>query len=91
MPARNAGVAFQRALITTARLGAPPRTAGTVPLGVMVDDLAVAEARVISLGARPLRGGDHVYADLPDTRSASSPPRPGHHRLLKRRSIEVAL
>lgn len=29
----------------------------------MVDDQAAAEARVIELGARPLAGGDHVYAD----------------------------
>jgi hypothetical protein len=29
----------------------------------MVDDLAAAEARVIVLGASPLTGGHHVYAD----------------------------
>ena len=32
-------------------------------LDVMVDDLEDASRRVLDLGARPLAGGDHVFAD----------------------------
>jgi hypothetical protein len=44
---------------------------------VMVDDIVKAEPRVIALGARPLAGGDHVYAD------------PAGHPLLPHRSASV--
>ena len=57
----TSGVAFQRA--PDYQPWPTPDRPQQFHLDVMVDDLAVAEARVISLGARPLRGGDHVYAD----------------------------
>ena len=59
----TSGVAFQRAPDYHPPEWPTPDRPQQFHLDVMVDDLAVAEARVISLGARPLRGGDHVYAD----------------------------
>ena len=59
----TSGVAFQRAHDYQPPEWPTSARPQQFHLDVMVDDLAVAEARVISLGARPLRGGDHVYAD----------------------------
>jgi hypothetical protein len=59
----TSGVAFQGAADYQPPSWPTPDRPQQFHLDVMVDDLAVAEARVISLGARPLRGGDRVYAD----------------------------
>jgi hypothetical protein len=58
-----AGVAFQVAPDHQPPQWPDPNRPQQVHLDVMVDDQAAAEARVIELGARPLAGGDHVYAD----------------------------
>jgi catechol 2,3-dioxygenase-like lactoylglutathione lyase family enzyme len=59
----TSGVAFQRVPDYQPPQWPTPDRPQQFHLDVMVDDLPVAEARVISLGARPLRGGDHVFAD----------------------------
>jgi catechol 2,3-dioxygenase-like lactoylglutathione lyase family enzyme len=59
----TSGVAFQRAPDHQQPRWPDPRFPQQVHLDVMVDDLDAADGEVLALGARPLAGGDHVYAD----------------------------
>ena len=59
----TSGVAFQRAPDHQPPEWPNPDRQQQFHLDVMVDDLAAAQPQVIALGARPLTGGDHVYAD----------------------------
>ena len=57
------GLAFQRAPRHEAPSWPDPTSSQQVHLDVMVEDLAVADAAVVGLGAARLAEGDHVYAD----------------------------
>ncbi len=57
------GFAFQRASGHQPPSWPDPQSSQQVHLDVMVDDLDAADAAVVALGATPLAGGDHVYAD----------------------------
>ena len=59
----TSGVAFQLAPNHQPPAWPNPDRPQQFHLDVMVDDIVTAEPRVIALGARPLAGGDHVYAD----------------------------
>jgi catechol 2,3-dioxygenase-like lactoylglutathione lyase family enzyme len=59
----TSGVAFQLARNHEPPDWPNPDRPQQFHLDVMVDDIVTAEPRVIALGARPLAGGDHVYAD----------------------------
>ncbi len=59
----TSGLAFQRAPDHQAPRWPDPRYPQQVHVDVMVDDLDTADTEVLALGARPLAGGDHVYAD----------------------------
>jgi catechol 2,3-dioxygenase-like lactoylglutathione lyase family enzyme len=59
----SSGLAFQLAPDNQPPDWPNPERPQQFHLDVMVDDLAAAVPRVIELGARPLAGGDHVYAD----------------------------
>jgi catechol 2,3-dioxygenase-like lactoylglutathione lyase family enzyme len=59
----TSGVAFQLAPNHQPPDWPNPDRPQQLHLDVMVDDIVMAEPRVIALGARPLAGGDHVYAD----------------------------
>lgn len=60
---RTSGLAFQLAPDHRPPQWPDPAHPQQVHLDVMVDDLEVADPLVRALGARPLSGGDHVYAD----------------------------
>lgn len=57
------GFAFQLAPNYLPPQWPDPARPQQVHLDVMVDDLEAAEPLVLKLGARRLKGGDHVYAD----------------------------
>ncbi|MDQ2758562.1 MAG: VOC family protein [Actinomycetota bacterium] len=57
------GYAFQLATDHRAPQWPAPEHPQQVHLDVMVDDLVVASAAALALGARALPGGDHVFAD----------------------------
>jgi len=59
----TSGVAFQLASDHQPPEWPNPDRPQQLHLDVMVDDVDAAEPLVVSLGARPLAGGDHVYAD----------------------------
>lgn len=59
----TSGFAFQRAPGHVAPVWPDPASSQQVHLDVMVDDLEAAGAAVVALGAVPLAGGDHVFAD----------------------------
>lgn len=59
----TSGFGFQRVADHQPPVWLDPAQPRQVHLDVMVDDLAVAAAAVLALGARPLSGGDHVFAD----------------------------
>jgi len=59
----TSGFAFQLAPDHRPPQWPDPERPQQVHLDVMVDELAVAEPRVLALGARQLPEGDHVYAD----------------------------
>ena len=59
----TSGFAFQRAPDHRPPRWPDPAHPQQMHLDVMVDDLDVAHERVLTIGARPLPGGDHVYAD----------------------------
>ena len=59
----SSGFAFQLAPDHRAPQWPDPAHPQQMHLDVMVDDLDAAEPMVLALGARPLAGGDHVYAD----------------------------
>lgn len=59
----SSGFAFQLAPDHEPPQWPDPARPQQVHLDVMVDDLAIAEPRVLALGARKLSGGGHVYAD----------------------------
>ena len=59
----TSGLAFQRAPDHQAPRWPDPRYPQQVHVDVIVDDLDTADTEVLALGARPLAGGDHVYAD----------------------------
>ncbi len=59
----TSGVAFQLAPGHQPPDWPDPNRPQQMHFDVMVDDVAVAEPQVLALGARPLPGGDHVYAD----------------------------
>ena len=59
----SSGFAFQRAPDHQPPRWPDPAYPQQMHLDVMVDDLEVAHSRVLEIGARPLPGGDHVYAD----------------------------
>jgi len=59
----TSGFAFQFAPDHRPPQWPDPERPQQVHLDVMVDELAVAEPRVLALGARQLPEGDHVYAD----------------------------
>lgn len=61
--ATTSGYAFQRAPDHQPPSWPDPEHPQQVHLDVMVEDLEEAGAAVTALGARPLPGGDHVYAD----------------------------
>jgi catechol 2,3-dioxygenase-like lactoylglutathione lyase family enzyme len=60
---RHSGLAFQRAPDHQPPRWPDPNFPQQIHLDVMVDDLDLADAAVLSLGARRLPAGDHVYAD----------------------------
>ncbi len=60
---QTSGFAFQLAPDHVPPRWPDPSAPQQMHLDVMVDDLAVASAAVLRLGARPLTPGDHVYAD----------------------------
>lgn len=60
---RTSGFAFQRAPDHRSPRWPELEHPQQFHLDVMVEDLAVAESRVLALGARRLPAGDHVYAD----------------------------
>ena len=59
----TSGFAFQRAPGHVPPRWPDPASSQQVHLDVMVDDLAVADAAVVALGATRLDDGDHVYTD----------------------------
>jgi catechol 2,3-dioxygenase-like lactoylglutathione lyase family enzyme len=59
----TSGFAFQLAPDHRAPQWPDPAHPQQMHLDVMVDDLATAAAQVTALGALPLAGRDHVYAD----------------------------
>ena len=59
----TSGFGFQRVADHQPPAWPDPRHPQQLHLDVMVDDLDVAEAQVVALGARLLPEGDHVYAD----------------------------
>jgi catechol 2,3-dioxygenase-like lactoylglutathione lyase family enzyme len=59
----TSGLAFQRAPEHRPPTWPDPAVPQQMHPDVMVDDLAAATAAVLELGARPLPGGDHVFAD----------------------------
>lgn len=60
---RTSGIAFQLAPGYEPPHWPDPASSLQMHFDVMVDDKDDAAARVLALGARPLPGGDHVYAD----------------------------
>lgn len=60
---RSSGVAFQLAPDHQPPEWPDPRRPQQIHVDVMVDDLDAATPLVLALGARPLPGGDHVFAD----------------------------
>jgi catechol 2,3-dioxygenase-like lactoylglutathione lyase family enzyme len=60
---RSSGFAFQLAPDHQRPDWPDPARPQQFHLDVMVDDVDVAEPRVLALGATLLAGGDHVYAD----------------------------
>ena len=85
----TSGVAFQRAANHQPPEWPNPDRPQQFHLDVMVDDVAAAEPRVISLGAQPLAGGDNVYADPAGHPFASSHARRGHRRSIRRRDASA--
>lgn len=73
---RTSGFAFQLAPDHRSPAWPDPQRPQQVHLDVMVDDLGVADREVRRLGARPLIGGEHVYAD-PAGHPFCLIPRPG--------------
>jgi catechol 2,3-dioxygenase-like lactoylglutathione lyase family enzyme len=61
--ARTSGFGFQRAPDHQPPRWPDPEHPQQVHLDVMVEDPAAAGPRVVALGARPLPGGEDVYAD----------------------------
>jgi catechol 2,3-dioxygenase-like lactoylglutathione lyase family enzyme len=72
----TSGLAFQRVPGHRPPTWPDPAVPQQMHLDVMVDDLASAAVAVRSLGAHPLPGGDHVYAD-PAGHPFCLIPRPG--------------
>jgi hypothetical protein len=60
---RTSGLAFQRSADQRPATWPDPAIPQQIHLDVMVDDQAAAHERVVALGATPLPGGNHVYAD----------------------------
>jgi catechol 2,3-dioxygenase-like lactoylglutathione lyase family enzyme len=60
---RSSGLAFQRSTGHRPPEWPRPDRSQQFHLDVMVDDLDLADREVLALGAHPLPGGDHVYAD----------------------------
>ncbi|MBN9621251.1 MAG: VOC family protein [Actinobacteria bacterium] len=60
---RTSGFAFQLAPDHRPPRWPDPDHPQQMHLDVMADDLDEASRRVVALGARPLPGGDHVFAD----------------------------
>lgn len=59
----TSGIAFQLAPDHRPPDWPDPERPQQIHFDVMVDNLEDADARVVALGARPLPGGNHVYAD----------------------------
>jgi catechol 2,3-dioxygenase-like lactoylglutathione lyase family enzyme len=59
----TSGLGFQRVAEYQPPRWPDPRYPQQLHFDVMVDDLDAADGAVIRLGATPLAGGDHVYAD----------------------------
>jgi catechol 2,3-dioxygenase-like lactoylglutathione lyase family enzyme len=59
----TSGFAFQLAPDHQPPQWPDPAHPQQIHVDVMVDDVATADRAVIELGARPLDGGEHVYAD----------------------------
>jgi catechol 2,3-dioxygenase-like lactoylglutathione lyase family enzyme len=72
----TSGFAFQLAPDHRRPSWPDPDVPQQVHLDVMVDDLEIATAQVLTIGARPLDGGDHVFAD-PAGHPFCLIPRPG--------------